>query len=62
MISRWNRLAPAILCVVFAALSVWSLADGDYSTAGLQLAFTVFWLLAAVWNEWPAAAGRRHDD
>jgi hypothetical protein len=60
VISRWNRIAPFVLCVVFAALSVWSLADGDYATAGLQLAFTVFWLLAALWDRRPAVLGRRH--
>jgi len=62
MISRWNRIAPLILCIVFAALSAWSFADGDYSTAGLQLAFTLFWLLAAVRNGLPAVVGRRHED
>jgi hypothetical protein len=47
--------------VVFAALSAWSLADGDYSTAGLQLAFTIFWLLAALRDKLPAVPGRRHN-
>jgi hypothetical protein len=61
MISRWNRIAPVFLCVVFAALSAWSLADGDYSTAGLQLAFTIFWLLAALRDKLSAVPGRRHD-
>lgn len=58
MLSRWNRIAPPLLCVIFAALSIWSLAEGDYFTAGLQLAFAVFWLLAAVWNKLPAVVGR----
>jgi hypothetical protein len=62
VLSRWNRIAPPLLCVIFAAVSVWSLAAGEYSTAGLQLAFAVFWLLAAVWNGWPAVMGRRHGD
>jgi hypothetical protein len=61
VLSRWNRIAPPLLCMIFAALSVWSLAHGEYSTAGLQLAFTVFWLLAAVWDKLPAVPGRRHD-
>jgi hypothetical protein len=46
VLSRWNRIAPPLLCVIFAALSIWSLTAGDYSTAGLQLAFSAFWLLA----------------
>jgi hypothetical protein len=62
MISRWNRIVPVVLCVVFAALSVWSLANSDYSTAVLQLAFTVFWLLVAAWDRWPAIVGRRRYD
>jgi hypothetical protein len=60
MLSRWNRIAPPLLCVIFAALSIWSLAEGDYSTAGLQLAFAVFWLFAAAWDEPPAVMGRGH--
>lgn len=60
VLSRWNRIAPPLLCVIFAALSLWSLADGDYSTAGLQLAFAIFWLLAAR-NKLPAVTGHRHD-
>ena len=59
MISRWNRIAPIILCLVFAALSVWSFADGDYSAAGLQLAFSAFWLLATFRSRRTAAVGRR---
>jgi hypothetical protein len=47
--------------MIFAALSVWSLADGEYSTAGLQLAFSAFWLLATFWDRRPAVVGRRHD-
>jgi hypothetical protein len=61
MISRWNRIAPVILCIVFAALSAWSFADGDYSTAGLQLAFGAFWLLAIFWNRRPAVVARRRN-
>jgi hypothetical protein len=60
VLSRWNRIAPPLLCVIFAALSVWSFADGEYSPAGLQLAFAVFWLLAPVWDKLPAVPGRRH--
>jgi hypothetical protein len=58
---RWNRIAPPVLCVIFAALSAWSLANGKYSTAGPQLAFAVFWLLAAIWDKLPAVPGRRYD-
>jgi len=61
MLSRWNRIAPPLLCAIFAALSVWSLADGEYSTAGLQFAFAVFWLLVAIRDKLPAVPGRRQD-
>jgi hypothetical protein len=52
---------PRLLCVISTALSVWSFADGEYSTAGLQLAFAVFWPLAASWDKLPAVPGRWHD-
>jgi hypothetical protein len=61
VLSRWNRIAPPLLCVIFAALSIWSLAEGDYSTGGLPLAFSAFWLLATFWNRRPTVVGRRQD-
>jgi hypothetical protein len=60
VLDRWNRIAPPLLCVIFAALSAWSFAEGEYTTAWLQLAFAVFWLLAATWKKLPAIPGRRH--
>jgi hypothetical protein len=47
--------------VIFVALSVWSLADGEYSTAGLQFAFSVFWLLVDTRDERPTVPSRRQD-
>jgi hypothetical protein len=61
VLSCWNRIVPPLLCLIFAALSMWSLAGRDYSTGGLQLAFSAFWLLATFWNTRPAVVGRRHD-
>jgi hypothetical protein len=48
VLSRWDRIASRLLCVIFAALSVWSFADGEHSTAGLQLAFAVFWAAGGI--------------
>jgi len=60
VLSRWNRIAPPLLCVIFAALSIWSLTADDYSTAGLQIAFSAFWLLATFRSRRTAAVGRQH--
>jgi hypothetical protein len=61
VLSHWNRIAPRLLCVIFVALSVWSFADDEYSTAGLQFAFSVFWLLVATRDERPTVPSRRQD-
>jgi hypothetical protein len=61
MLSRWNRIAPPLLFVAFAALSIWSLTAGDYSTAGLQLAFSAFWLFATFRSRRLAIVDRQHD-
>jgi hypothetical protein len=61
VISRWTRIAPFILCVAFAALGIWSLAVGEYATGALQLAFSAFWLLMAIWDRRPALLGGRRD-
>lgn len=60
MLSRWIRIAPPLLCVVFAALCIWSLTAGEYSAALLQLVFTAFWLLATFRSRQAATEGRRH--
>lgn len=59
MTSRWMRITQFVLWVAFAALSVWSFADDEYATGGLQLAFSAFWLLA-FWGRWPSILSQRH--
>jgi hypothetical protein len=53
------RITKFVLCVAFAALSVWSFADGESATGGLQLAFSAFWLWA-FWGRWPSILSRRY--
>lgn len=58
VLDRWNRISPVILCVVFSALAVWSIIDGEYDTGALQFAFAAFWLLAAT-GVWAAVFRKR---
>jgi hypothetical protein len=58
-VTRWNRIVTPVLCVVFAALAIWSFFEGAYGEGALQLAFSAFWLLAALWERRRAALGER---
>jgi hypothetical protein len=62
VLQRWNRNIPPVLGVVFAALSVWSLVDGDYGEGALQLAFSAFWLVMAFWGRRRAVLGGRRTE
>jgi hypothetical protein len=54
---NWRLLiSPVFVGVVWAALGIWTLADGE--SAVFPLAFSAFWLLVALWNRSRAGNGR----
>jgi hypothetical protein len=48
---RWYRITMFVFAVVWAALGVWSLADGDYAGGAFDLALGVAWLLMAFFRD-----------
>ena len=54
---RWLTV-PFVLGVVWAALGIWTLADGE--SAVMPLAFGAFWLLAALLE--PSTGSRRRQE
>lgn len=57
--SSGMRIGQLVLSVAFAALGIWSLADGEHFKGAFYLVISVAWLLTAAFKDRLVAARKR---